>query len=137
MSWDSSARIQPVSKAGAAYSTLRFSIRSGELAPGQRVTLKELTDPARLAQVNEELHFTLYQVCGDPLLVGFIEQLWAGMPYPFQRIYLDDSHGADSLVEHRRMVAAPYSETHPYALAQTLSEPQICRSLHFINPLLQ
>lgn len=197
MSRTSPSGTQPVSKASAAYSSLRASIRSGALAPGQRVTLKELSEllemsltpvrealnrlvsegyavhdphrgtfiaeqtaerveqiyrlravlepmavrlaaervaageregldavhaaladsaqltdsdqqaaPEQLAEVNERLHFALYQLCGDQLLIGFIEQLWAGMPYPFQRIYLDASQGADSLDEHRRLVAA-------------------------------
>ena len=36
--------VQPVSKAAAAYASLRRSIRTGELSPGQRVTLKELSE---------------------------------------------------------------------------------------------
>ncbi|GAA4918163.1 GntR family transcriptional regulator [Nesterenkonia rhizosphaerae] len=188
--------VQPVSKAAAAYASLRRSIRTGELSPGQRVTLKELSellemsltpvrealnrlvsegyavhdahrgtfiadqsrerveqiyrlravlepmavklaaetvamrgaaggdvpgaeglelllqrseepsDPIRLAELNEELHFALYRLSGDEQLVSFIEQLWAGMPYPSQRIYLDESRGQASLREHRRLVEA-------------------------------
>lgn len=36
--------VQPVSKASAAYQQLRTQIRTGALAPGQRVTLKHLSE---------------------------------------------------------------------------------------------
>lgn len=203
---------QPVSKSAAAYGALRRSIRTGELPPGQRVTLKELSellsmsltpvrealgrlvsegyavhdphrgtfiaaqtaerveqiyrlravlepmavrlaaeniaaeggaesvaggaagrltellqhseelsDPIELAEMNEELHFTLYRISGDHLLVGFIEQLWAGMPYPYQRIYLDESQGGDSLREHRRLVEAVLAGDADSAAAEAAS----------------
>ncbi|GAA1821032.1 GntR family transcriptional regulator [Nesterenkonia flava] len=190
----SPAAVQPVSKAAAAYTSLRRSILTGELAPGQRVTLKELsellgmsltpvrealsrlvsegyavhdphhgtfiaeqtaerieqiyrlrgvlepmavrlaaeriaglpeaelegaaqlrdlldrsaslTDPVARTELNVELHFALYRLSDDPLLLGFIEQLWAGMPYPSQRIYLDASQGEASRAEHQRVVEA-------------------------------
>lgn len=180
--------IQPVSKAEAAYASLRHSIRIGDLAPGQRVTLKQLSEvlsmsltpvrealgrlvsegyavhdlhrgtfiaqqtPERVEQIyrlravlepmaaglaaeraddqaaarlqqalsdleqagtregraeaNERFHFELYRMADDALLVSFIEQLWAGMPYPVQRIYLDDSDGASSAAEHRLIADA-------------------------------
>lgn len=185
---------QPLSKAAAAYASLRRQIVRGELAPGQRVTLKELSErlgmsltpvrealnrlvsegyalhdahrgtfiapqsrervekvyrlravlepmavrlaaerfaddagpsaddvtrlrllmeeleraetPLELAEGNERLHRELYRLSGDEMLVSFIDQLWAGMPYPSQRIYLDESQGEGSRREHARIVDA-------------------------------
>lgn len=189
---------RPVSKAAAAYASLRRLIVRGDLAPGQRVTLKELSEqlgmsltpvrealnrlvsegyadhdahrgtfiveqtrerveqvyrlravlepmavrlaaervasgglpegegkaaveerlsglmavldraetPLELAEGNERLHRELYRLSGDAMLLSFIEQLWASMPYPSQRIYLDGSHGEASAREHARIVDA-------------------------------
>lgn len=182
---------RPVSKAAAAYASLRRMVVRGELAPGRRVTLKELSDllgmsltpvrealnrlvaegfavhdthrgtfiaaqsrerveqvyrlrmvlepmavqqaaeriasgaereagglqvlmeeldaaetPMQRAEANERLHWEIYRLCGDGMLLSFIEQLWAGMPYPSQRIFLDGSRGEDSHREHARIVEA-------------------------------
>ncbi len=186
---------RPVSKAAAAYGSLRRMIVRGELAPAQRVTLKELSEllgmsltpvrealnrlvsegyaihdphrgtfiapqsrerveqvyrlravlepmavrlaaerfasgaeqpssagaqrlgelmeqldaagtPLELAEANAQLHWEIYRLCGDGMLLSFIEQLWAGMPYPSQRIYLDDSRGESSRREHALIVEA-------------------------------
>lgn len=186
---------RPVSKAAAAYTSLRRMIVRGELEPGRRVTLKELSEllgmsltpvrealnrlvsegyavhdphrrtfiapqsrerveqvyrlravlepmavrlaaerfasgaegrssagaerlralmdrldaaetPLELAEANERLHWEIYRLCGDGMLLSFIEQLWAGMPYPSQRIYLDDGQGAASRREHALIVDA-------------------------------
>ncbi|WP_146340888.1 GntR family transcriptional regulator [Nesterenkonia sp. NBAIMH1] len=178
----------PLSKAAAAYASLRRKIQAGELAPGERVTLNKLAQmegmsltpirealkrlvsegyavhdehvgtriadltPARVEQIyrlrrvlepmavrlaaeraddetehiledlirhaeaaatpqqraetNEQFHFGLYRLSGDELLVGFIEQLWAGMPYPSQLIFRDPDGGRASLGEHRRIADA-------------------------------
>lgn len=194
-------QIKPVSKAAAAYDSLRRSIVRGELRPGQRVTLKVLSemlgmsltpvrealnrlvsegyavhdphhgtfiaeqsrgrieqvyrlrgvleamavglaaewcadvdeehsevlhaesariqvlldemdaadDPLQRAEMNERFHQSLYRLGGDALLLGFIEQLWAAMPYPSQRIYLDQSRERSSHSEHRAIAAAVFA----------------------------
>ena len=180
--------LRPVSKAAAAYATLRKSIRVGDLEPGERVTLKRLSghlgmsltpvreamnrlasegfvvhDPHRgtfiaeltaerieqvyrlrcvlepmavrlagerastedfarlhelvtacddaatpleIVENNEDLHLAIYQLSGDALLVGFIDQLWAGMPYPSLGLYGSVSRVEESSVEHHRIVDA-------------------------------
>ncbi|GAB3850485.1 GntR family transcriptional regulator [Nesterenkonia populi] len=178
----------PLSKAAAAYASLRRKIQTGELAPGERVTLHQLAEmqgmsltpvrealkrlvaegfavhdehvgtriveftsqrveqiyrlrtvlepmavrlaaqraddeseyilgeflrrteaaqtPQQRAEANEQFHFALYRLSGDRMLVGFIEQLWAGVPYTAQRIYRDPGGGRRSSREHRRIAEA-------------------------------
>lgn len=197
----SSDQVKPVSKAAAAYDSLRRSIVRGELRPGQRVTLKVLSellgmsltpvrealnrlvaegyavhdphhgtfiaeqsrgrieqvyrlravlesmavglaaewcasldeernearrtereridqlldamddtgDPLQRAEMNERFHQSLYRLGGDAILLGFIEQLWAAMPYPSQRIYLDQSRERSSHREHREIADAVFA----------------------------
>lgn len=62
---------------------------------------KAARTPQQRAEANERFHFALYRLSGDRLLVGFIEQLWAGRPYPTQRIYRDADGGRRSWEEHR------------------------------------
>lgn len=183
-----SGSVRPVSKAAAAYASLRKSIRVGDLEPGERVTLKRLSEhlgmsltpvrealsrlesegfvvhdphrgtsiaeltPARIEQVyrlrgvlepmavrlageratpadidrlrelvlacdeattplemvenNEDLHLAIYRLSGDSLLLGFIDQLWAGMPYPSLGLYGSQSRVSQSSQEHHRIVEA-------------------------------
>lgn len=184
----SSDALRPVSKAAAAYATLRKDIRVGDLQPGERVTLKRLSahlgmsltpvrealnrlesegfvvhDPHRgtfiseltaerieqvyrlrcvlepmavrlagerataddlthlhelvvacdeaktpleIVENNEDLHLAIYRLSGDALLVGFIDQLWAGMPYPSLGLYGSSSRVGQSSEEHHRIVDA-------------------------------
>ncbi|GAA1177297.1 FCD domain-containing protein [Nesterenkonia xinjiangensis] len=180
--------LRPVSKAAAAYATLRKSIRVGDLEPGERVTLKRLSEhlgmsltpvrealnrlesegfvvhdphrgtfiaeltverieqvyrlrcvlepmavrlageratsndlarlhelvvacdeagtPLETVESNEELHLAIYRLSGDALLAGFIDQLWAGMPYPSLGLYGSVSRVGQSSEEHHRIVDA-------------------------------
>jgi DNA-binding GntR family transcriptional regulator len=183
-----SQRVQPVSKAAAAYESLRQQIRTGELKPGERVTLKRLSEMLRMSltpvrealnrlesegfvvhdphrgtfiaelteerieqvyrlrtvleplavrqagqhidssgleflydavkacdeastpletvQANEVFHQELYRLSGDGLLVGFIDQLWAGMPYPSLGLYGSADRVAESSRQHHEIVDA-------------------------------
>lgn len=180
--------VRPVSKAAAAYASLRSSIQAGELSPGERVTLKHLSEmlgmsltpvrealnrlqsegfvvhdphgstfiaeltPERIEQVyrlravleplavrqagqqlsvgdledlralvgacdqaqtalevvqrNEAFHYAMYRLSGDALLMGFIDQLWAGMPYPSLGLYADQRRVAQSSREHHAILEA-------------------------------
>ncbi|EXF25363.1 hypothetical protein BG28_13460 [Nesterenkonia sp. AN1] len=193
--------VRPVSKAAAAYSSLRSSIQVGELAPGERITLKHLSEtlgmsltpvrealnrlqsegfvvhdphgstfiaeltPERIDQVyrlrtvleplavreagqqlspgdlevlrgllracdqaqtplevvqrNEAFHYGLYRLSRDALLMGFIDQLWAGMPYPSLGLYADQDRVAQSSREHHAILDALVAQDLDAAAAMT------------------
>lgn len=185
-------KIQPKSKAAAAYQQLRQDIRSGALAPGERVTLQGLSaslsmsltpvrealsqletegfvvhmpyrgtfiaktssqrveqiyrlrevlepmavalaaeqvmrggqathlervrellrvcdeakTPFEVVRANEDFHHALYQICDDPLLIGFIAKLWAGVPYQSLSLSVMGDRVAESQREHHALVEA-------------------------------
>nr|WP_274617558.1 GntR family transcriptional regulator [Nesterenkonia sp. AY15] len=202
-SWavDEIVPVRPVSKAAAAYSSLRSSIQAGELAPGERITLRYLSDmldmsltpvrealnrlqaegfvvhdphgstfiaeltPERIEQVyrlravleplavrqagqqltpgdledlrelvcacdqaqtalevvqrNEAFHYALYRLSRDALMMGFIDQLWAGMPYPSLGLYADQERVSQSSREHHAILDALVAEDLDAAAALT------------------
>ena len=72
--------------------------------------LRQLCDdassPADIAQFNAGFHQAIYALSDDPMLVNFIEKLWAGVPY--QSLSLDGNleRIQESSYEHQRIYEA-------------------------------
>lgn len=57
-----------------------------------------------LRKLNYQIHMSIYRAAGSPLLLEFIAQLWARLPWDILSVVPDQS--ARSLHEHARLLAA-------------------------------
>lgn len=62
--------------------------------------------PQEIVEANERFHRALYRLSGDPLLVGFIDKLWAGVPYQSLSLYDRGPRVQASSREHHEVLDA-------------------------------